>query len=173
MDATSKIPQTAVNLLKVKLDPKGGLSANYEVTVTQCGEPTIIERTENNSSDIHPDLRDAIARLREFVVDAFAFPKELAEKIEIRGVAWSGGGDGAGVVITSVLEAVNGQKTALNTPRIKLSAESFGFEPDLEDAANSIKEEVYKYLFEGKRAQLSLFGDPVNPEEGDEEKAMA
>jgi hypothetical protein len=87
------------------------------------------------------------------------FADELLAKIEVRGVAWSGTGDNVGVVITSVFETPNGLKTCINTPRIKMATISFGFEEELETIVESIKKEVYAYLFKGKQAQMSLFGD--------------
>ena len=35
---------------------------------------------------------------------------------------------------------------------------SFGFEEELEEIVGKIEREVYAYLFDGKQAQLSLFG---------------
>ena len=161
------------NLLKVKIDPKGGLRADYQVTVADGGEPTIIERSENCSAEIHPDLRAAVNALREFVCKCFAFPADFLEKIEIRGVAWSGTGDGVGIVITSVLESANGLKSALNTPRIKVTQQSYGFEEDLEVAVDAVKAQVFAYLFDGKRAQLSLFGENSVEPDGEEEPDSA
>ena len=84
---------------------------------------------------------------------------ELIEKIDVRGVSWSGTDDNTGVVITAVFETPNGLKTCINTPRIKMATISFGFEEELETIVESIKKEVYAYLFKGKQAQMSLFGD--------------
>ena len=36
---------------------------------------------------------------------------------------------------------------------------SFGFEEELEKIVDAIKTEVYQFLFNGKQAQLSLFGE--------------
>ena len=72
---------------------------------------------------------------------------------------------------TAVLETPNGLKTAINTPRIKLAQISYGFEEELEAITEQIKGEVYAYLFKGKQAQLSLFGQPATGEELVEEEA--
>ena len=46
---------------------------------------------------------------------------------------------------------------------------SFGFEEELEEIVGKIEREVYAYLFDGKQAQLSLFGADgnANPEAND------
>lgn len=171
------------NLSKVKLLPKGGLCAEYQVTVIVDGENSLIDRNETCTRDVHPDLLGLFDDLRNIVGRVFnitsfltllesddfklteskkalarSFADELLEKIEVRGVAWSGTGDNAGVVITSVYETPNGLKTCINTPRMKMATISFGFEEELEQIVEQIKNEVYAYLFKGKQAQMSLFG---------------
>lgn len=171
------------NLSKVKLLPKGGIQAEYQVTQIVDGETSLIDRNETCTRDVHPDLLAMFTDLRTIVARVFNitsfltllesdemklpeskkmlarnFADELLAKIEVRGVAWSGTGDNTGVVITSVFETPNGLKTRINTPRIKMATISFGFEEELETIVESIKTEVYAYLFKGKQAQLSLFG---------------
>lgn len=172
------------NLSKVKLNPNGGLKADYQVTETVGGEPSVTDYNANVSRDIHPDLRGLFEDLRPIVARVFnitsfltfldsdemklseskkmmarAFADELIEKIDVRGVSWSGTDDNTGVVITAVFETPNGLKTCINTPRIKMATISFGFEEELEKIVEAIKTEVYQFLFNGKQAQLSLFGD--------------
>ena len=172
------------NLSKVKLLPKGGIQAEYQVTQIVEGENSLIDRNETCTRDVHPDLLEMFTDLRTIVARVFNitsfltllesdemklpeskkmlarnFADELLSKIEVRGVAWSGTGDNTGVVITSVFETQNGLKTCINTPRIKMATISFGFEEELETIVESIKKEVYAYLFKGKQAQMSLFGD--------------
>ena len=185
------------NLSKVKLLPKGGIQAEYQVTQIVDGETSLIDRNETCTRDVHPDLLAMFTDLRTIVARVFNitsfltllesdemklpeskkmlarnFADELIQKIEVRGVAWSGSDDNVGVVITSVFETPNGLKTCINTPRIKLAQISFGFEEELEMIADAIKKEVYAYLFRGKQAQLSLFGEPTTGEEQAEEQTV-
>ena len=161
------------NLSKVKLNPNGGLQADYHANV---------------SRDIHPDLRGLFEDLRPIVARVFnitsfltllesdemklteskkmaarQFANELVEKIDVRGVSWSGSDDNVGVVITAVFETPNGLKTCINTPRIKTAQISFGFEEEMEKITDAVKAEVYQFLFNGKQAQLSLFGADGEP----------
>ena len=183
------------NLSKVKLNPNGGLQADYQVTETVGGEPSITDYHANVSRDIHPDLRGLFEDLRPIVARVFnitsfltlmesadmklpesklvlarSFADELIAKIDVRGVSWSGTDDNVGVIITAVFETPNGLKTCINTPRIKMAQISFGFEEELEKIVDAIKTEVYQFLFNGKQAQLSLFGEPApeaEPKESD------
>lgn len=172
------------NLSKVKLNPNGGLQADYQVTETVGGEPSVTDYHANVSRDIHPDLRGLFEDLRPIVGRVFnitsfltfldsdemklpeskkmlarAFADELIAKIDVRGVSWSGTDDNVVVIITAVFETPNGLKTCINTPRIKMATISFGFEEELEKIVDAIKTEVYQFLFNGKQAQLSLFGE--------------
>ena len=176
------------NLSKVKLNPNGGLQADYQGSETVGGEPSVTDYHANVSRDIHPDLLGLFEDLRPIVARVFnitsfltflesdemkmpeskrllarSFADELIAKIDVRGVSWSGTDDNVGVVITAVFETPNGLKTCINTPRIKTANISFGFEEELEKIVDAIKTEVYQFLFNGKQAQLSLFGDSGEP----------
>ena len=172
------------NLSKVKLLPKGGIQAEYQVTQVVGGEPSVLDRNETYSRDVHPDMTKMFQDLRIIVARVFNitsfltlmesdemklpeskkmiarnYADELISKIEVRGVSWSGSDENTGVIITAVFETPNGLKTCINTPRIKMAQISFGFEEELETIVEAIKKEVYAYLFKGKQAQLSLFGE--------------
>lgn len=181
------------NLSKVKLSKSGGIQVEYQLTQVVGDETSVVDRTETCTRDVHPDLLALFEDLRIIVgrtfgitsfltlveADDFKLPeakklqaREFAEgllqKIEVRGVSWSGTAESVGVVITAIFETTNGLKSAINTPRIKLAQISFGFEEELEKITDAIKAEVYAYLFKGKQAQLSLFGADGNVEEGRE-----
>lgn len=191
MEKEFEIPsEKNFNLSKVKLNPNGGLSADYQVTETVGGEPSVTDYHATVTRDIHPDLARMFEDLRPIVGRVFNitsfltflesdemeltdpkkvlarnFANELIRKIDVRGVSWSGSDDNIGVVITAVFETPNGLKTCVNTPRIKVAQISFGFEEELETIVNAIKKEVYEFLFKGKQAQLSLFGESGTPAE--------
>jgi len=168
--------------------PKGGIQAEYQVTQIVGGEPSVLDRNETCSRDVHPDMTKMFQDLRIIVARVFNitsfltlmesdemklpeskkmiarnYADELISKIEVRGVSWSGSDENTGVIITAVFETPNGLKTCINTPRIKMAQISFGFEEELETIVEAIKKEVYAYLFKGKQAQLSLFGEEQEP----------
>lgn len=187
------------NLSKVKLLPNGGIQANYQISQSVNGEASVLDRNETCTRDVHPDLLHLFEDLRVIVGRVFNitsfltlmesdeiklteakriivrnYADELLKKIDVRGVSWSGTDENVGVVITAVFETPNGLKTCINTPRIKMAQISFGFEEELESIVTAIKTEVYAYLFKGKQAQLSLFGQPEedeynNPDEPERE----
>ncbi len=175
--------EKSFNLSKVKLT-NGGLQADYQISEVIGGEPSVTDYSASVSREIHPDLRGLFEDLRQIVARVFnitsfltliesdemklpeskrllarQYAQELIGKIDVRGVSWSGSDDNVGVVITAVFETPNGLKTCINTPRIKVAQISFGFEEELESIVDAIKGEVYQFLFKGKQAQLSLFGE--------------
>lgn len=170
-------------LSKVKLLKDGGLDVHYEVTEVVGNESYTNKYHVLSAKDIHPDLRNLFNDLRPimgrvFNITSFKtlmetpdfkatknqkeiaenFAKECLNNIEVRGVSLSGQDDNVGVVLTGLFTVSNNQKTEINTPRLKYNTETFGFEERLETIVQGIEEEVYAFLFKGKKAQLELFG---------------
>ncbi len=176
------------SLSKVKLLKDGGLDVHYEVTEVVGNESYTNKYHVESAKDIHPDLRDCFDRLRLimgriFNITSFLsmvetsdfkatkkqselsrdFADEMLKNIEVRGVSFSGQDDNVGVVLTGLFTVSNNQKTAINSPRLKFNTETFGFEEELEEIAADIENEVYAFLFKGKKAQLELFGADGEP----------
>lgn len=177
-------------LSKVKTLKDGGLDVHYEVTETIGNESYTNKYHVESAKDIHPDLRECFDRLRPimgriFNITSFLsmvetddfkanknqkevarnFADEMLKNIEVRGVSYSGQDDNVGVVLTGLF-TVNNQKTAINSPRLKFNTETFGFEEELEEIVSDIENEVYEFLFKGKKAQLELFGADGEPAPG-------
>lgn len=179
------------SLSKVKLLKDGGLDVHYEVTEVVGNESYTNKYHVLSAKDIHPDLRDCFDRLRPimgriFNITSFLsmvetsdfkatkkqselsrdFADEMLKNIEVRGVSFSGQDDNVGVVLTGLFTVSNNQKTAINSPRLKFNTETFGFEEELEAIVADIENEVYAFLFKGKKAQLELFGADGEPAPG-------
>ena len=183
--------EKAFALSKVKLIKDGGLDVHYEVTETVGNESYTNKYHVESAKDIHPDLRACFDRLRPimgriFNITSFLsfidtpdtkatkaqkdaardFADEMLKNIEVRGVSYSGQDDNVGVVLTGLFTVSNNQKTAINSPRLKFNTETFGFEEELEEIVSDIENEVYEFLFKGKKAQLELFGADGEPAPG-------
>lgn len=176
------------NLTKVKLLPNGIL-AEYTITEEVKGEMVTTDYSVTKNATPHPDLVTALAGLRGIIAQTFRFSAlvsvvednaehvkasllqevkdtfgEILDGIAIKGVSWSGTGTKQGVVLTALFDVGNGVKTAINTPRIRLASETYGFEEVLSQMLDKVTAEVYAFLFEGKQAQLSLFGEETEEE---------
>lgn len=129
----------------------------------------------------HPDLIRLRDTLREYLIKAYHLgvgyelaikylkgeQKKLAEdgminiydKVEITGISIAGEEQLRGCVISGKIQSFNKSKCAMNTPRIVFSSEKLGYELDVEGQIKLVEREIYKYLFEGKKAQQDLFND--------------
>lgn len=187
--------KSAFNLDKAKLLKEGGLSVNYEVIETAGSEVYQNRYNVEATKDPHPDLIRCFAELkpimgRIFNITSFLsfmetpevkatkpqiekareFAEKCLEKIEVKGVSFSGKDDNFAVIISGIYQVGNNQKVAINSPRIRTNDDVFGFEEELNNILNRIEEEVYAFLFENKQAQLSLFGEEgfEGEEDGDQ-----
>lgn len=183
--------EKAFALSKVKTLKDGGLDVHYEVTETIGNESYTNKYHVESAKDIHPDLRNCFDCLRPimgriFNITSFlsmvetsdfkatkkqselsrGFADEMLKNIEVRGVSFFGQDDNVGVVLTGLFTVSNNQKTAINSPRLKFNTETFGFEEELEAIVTNIENEVYAFLFKGKKAQLELFGADGEPAPG-------
>lgn len=186
------------SLSKFKTGKDGGLETHFEVKEA-IGDAIYIEKHHLSSAkNMHPDLAKLMKDLRPIVARVFnltsflslvespdfkgnkkqtelarSYEKEILQNIDVRGISLSGEKDNIGVVITAVLTVMKNQKTAINCPRIKFATVNFGFEEDLEQILRDIEVEVYKFLFEDKQAQLSLFNPTDDPDYVDGKSAAA
>lgn len=186
--------ESQFSLAKAKVVKDGGLIVHYEVTEVVGEESYTNKFHVESAKEIHPDLKALFDRLRpimgrifnitsflsmldvkEFKSSAIQkeygrnFADEMLKNIEVRGVSFSGQDDNIGVVLTGMFTVSNNQKTAINTPRLKFSSETFGFEEELEEIAQDIETEVYAFLFKGKKAQLDLFGSAAETDDENDE----
>lgn len=170
------------SLSKVKLLKNGGLDVHYEVTEAIGNESYCNKYHVESAKDVHPDLQKLFDKLAIIIARVFNITsylsiveseeykatkkqKELAregadqmiDNIEPRGVSFSGSNENVGCVLTAVYTCAEGQKVAINTPRIRFESLTYGFEEDLEEICRQIEEETYAFLFKGKKAQLELF----------------
>ena len=183
-------------LNKVKMLKDGGVFAEYEVAVVVNGVASIRKQKTERNDLAHPDLKNSFEVLKPFVLRTFGltsflsivdskdfgatekqssamykYANDLHLRTSIKGITIKEGKESDGVIITSMLGVLNTeQSSVLNTPKITLGDETYGFETELLSAVDTIQEEVYQYLFEGKQSQLSLFnGNSESSEEESEE----
>lgn len=114
-----------------------------------------------NSKGLQAKATESFSHVKSFIEGVY---QETLKKMEINGVS-IGGEKGEGsedrrnIIILGTKLMVNGSKTALNSPSIKLSQDVFTTEADIQERINEIEEEVIAYLYEGKKAQQSLFNE--------------
>lgn len=91
----------------------------------------------------------------------------LKTKTTVYQISVSGQDKNEGVIITGKMTADNNAVITSNTPRIKYTSKIFGWEEDLEAIVILIEDELYEYLYSGRKLHIEAF----DPEEQKGEKA--
>lgn len=171
-------------LSKIKLLKDGGLDCIFEVEETYGSEIFKEKLHSESSKDVHPDLRNKFKELTPIVARIFYltffsqliempefeateaqqelaqnYENEIVDKLDVRGISLSGSDKNKGIVITSLFMTDMKIKSPLNSPRMKFAGTKYGFEEEMERISEDICNEAYAFLFENKRAQLSMFGE--------------
>ena len=151
---------------KSPVDPHPDLTDQLEELKTilaRCYNINTIDllRTSPNLDQQEKEAFEIVASL----IDKMAL--ESMKKITVTGVNITGekaeGTDKRAIVITGKLYQANGSQIAMNSPRIKMNQDKFGFEDQVATIIEKLEEEVRAYIFDGKKAQLDLFDDQEEP----------
>lgn len=183
-DMKNQVPSREMfSLSKVTIDKDGGVDVCYEVLETISNENYTSQYQVSSTKEIHPDLHILFMKLRPIMARVFnmmyplimvqnpnfmatgaqkelaaSFFEECLEAIKVNGVSLSGQEDKAGVILKGLFTLSETQVAKLCTPKLKYNVKCFGFEAELKTIVMGIEREVYAFLFEGKKAQLELFG---------------
>lgn len=191
----SKLKRKDFNLQKVKFT-EPGLSAKWYEKVQVEGETETLDAGKSGRYNPHADLNEYKSQLKHYLAKAFHLTEgfdiaekylkggqkqkaidakiELMRKIQITGISVGGTDELRGIVITGKISSFNESKSAMNTPRIVFSSDKLGFEKEVEKIFELIENEVYKYFFNGKSGERTLFNTPEVPsEESTEPKTEA
>lgn len=182
-----KIDYQNFDLTKVKLT-KDGLDFSFfekgnghnEYAVTCEGIP-------------HPDLTNQLDKLKEYLAkrldllkgwdyarehlrgnldalqDAIKGYEAEVQRCNVSGISIVGQDQLRGVKITGSLKCLQGS-VGLASPNITFSSEKLGYEKEVEEICEKIREEVYLYHFKNKRAQQDLVTQAEEAEEAAKEE---
>lgn len=174
-------------LKKVSITDKG-LTAEYEEKRVIENKPVVVDHSVKADYLPHPDLIATRDTLRDYLIKSYNLhlgfetalkyatkgeqKKKVEEQmeslystVEVTGISIGGSDQLRGCVISGKILSFNKSKQAMNSPRITFSSEKIGFEAEVEGCCELIEREVYKYLFDGKKAQQDLF-DEKNADDG-------
>ncbi len=145
------------SLRKLKVKPKTG-SITIEWEANQSTETTaeVVDYSQSSNDYPHPDLMQELKSLVANVVKVFCIDSE--ERITTTGITIAGSGENESCIIMAEIDTDAGIPVGIATHRIKFEDEIYGFETKLLEACNRIEDEAYKYLYEDKKSQLSIFG---------------
>lgn len=175
--------EQSFKLSKVQLQGNGSVKVNYEICESVGGIEYTNKYKIESTKEIHQDMKHLFACLVDVLadtcnvynlVDTVCLPKfeatdeqraiareELEATIEgmmVKSVTLSGKDDNVGCIISGEMEVKHGLKVTLITPRLRYNEEIFGFEHELGTVLMSLQREIYAFLFQGKQAELEVFG---------------
>lgn len=169
-------------LKRVKFIPNG-LEVDYNDCVNVDGETVKTFHKVKNPEYPHPDLRNKADKLRGYIVrlmglmnfanitylsDLSKQDKELEKQFQdffeiqdtrilIREIVI--GEEKNTVIIKYEFTGTDLSLFKMQTPKINLEGEILKFEIEMDSDLEYMKHEIFDYLFKGKRAQLSMFGE--------------
>lgn len=103
----------------------------------------------------HPDLVSLYNQLREYVLKEFYI--EPTDENLMQVVVSSVSVENRFCVINAEFDTLHGKKVNLSTSKINLDENESGLEDEIDVIIDSINDEVFQYLFKGKRADPTLF----------------
>lgn len=169
-------------LKRVKFIPNG-LEVDYNDCMNLDGETVKTFHKVKNPEYPHPDLQNEAGKLRGYIVrlmglmnfvnitylsDLSKIDKELGKKFKdffeiqatrilIREIVRDE--EKNTVIIKYEFTGTDLSLFKMQTPKINLEGEMLQFEIDMDTDLEGMKHEIFDYLFKGKRAQLSMFGE--------------
>ena len=174
------------SLRKIKLTNKGGVEIDFAIENRADGQLLTDTYSFTSDSAPHPDLIDAVKELKPHLAQCygvvsykdFELIKSLTDKekkslkdlkkvitamankgmevINMTGCSIHGDDDSRAVIINGTRTQANNSKTAINSPRIALKNNTFGFEESVKKIIEKINDEARDYMFNNKRAQLEI-----------------
>lgn len=169
---------------KVQLKDNGCIKVNYEICESVGGIEYTNKHKIESTKEIHPDMKYLFDCLVDVLADtcnvyklvdtvclskfkATEEQKAIAreeteattERITVKSITISGKDDNVGCIISGEMNVEHGLKATVITPRLKYNKEIFGFEHGLGDVLTALQKEIYAFLFQGKQAELDVFGD--------------
>jgi len=82
--------------------------------------------------------------------------KAVLDRIKITGLTFAGEGETYGVSITAYVKFPKKGGSGISSGKITFGSDDLGYEEDVKSICEEIKDEVYKYRFQNKKAQLDI-----------------
>lgn len=158
METNVKPARENFSLVNVKFKD-GTICTTYQVKEVVKGLTYNSKHTVKNERLITSDLNTALLNLCPVAVNVLksnCYLNMLSNDMDvyIKEITLSGKGNKASVIITFMIPVLEFEYAKVKTPRLFYEKGSFDFEKELKDKINILEDEVYKYLFENKYAEL-------------------
>lgn len=158
METNVKPARENFSLVNVKFKD-GTICTTYQLREETKGIIYNSKHTVKNERLITSDLNTALLNLCPIAINVLksnCYFNMLSNDMDvyIKEISQSGKGNKASVIITFMIPVLDYEYTTVKTPRLFYKKGLFDFEKELKDKINILEDEVYKYLFENKYAEL-------------------
>lgn len=137
----------------------GTICATYQVREEKNAIVYHSKHTVKNERLITSDLNNALLNFCPIAINVLksnCYFNMLSNDMDvyIKEISLSGKAEKASVIITFNVPVLDYEYATVKTPRLFYKKGLFDFEKELQDKINILEDEVYKYLFEEKYAEL-------------------
>lgn len=158
METNARPTRENFTLVNVKFKD-GTICTTYQVKEVVKGLTYNSKHTVKNERLITSDLNTALLNLCSVAINVLksnCYLNMLSNDMDvyIKEITLSGKGNKASVIITFMIPVLEYEYAIVKTPRLFYEKGSLDFEKELKDKINILEDEVYKYLFENKYAEL-------------------
>ena len=161
METNAKPARENFSLVNVKFKD-GTICTTYQLREEKNDIVYNSKHTVQSERLITSDLNNALLNLCPVAINVLksnCYFNMLSNDMDayIKEIILSGKGNKASVIITFMIPVLDYQYAIVKTPRLFYETGSLDFEKELKDKINILEDEVYKYLFEEKCAELETF----------------
>ena len=170
---------------KVTMTSKGAI-VKFTTNEETNGQIKNGKHTDDYDHPVHPDFTASMKSLKSYFMQFFEFHQSATDNIKITGISIGGrigekpDDDNRTVTIRASVTSLNDSKTNIETGRIILASDVYGWERKLLELTDAISNEAIEYV-KGKSAQMTIDqqieeqneGFPVKVEESAPEKTKA
>lgn len=158
METNAKPARENFSLVNVKFKD-GTICTTYQVKEVVKGLIYNSKHTVKNERLITSDLNNSLLNFRSVAINVLksnCYLNMLSNDMDvyIKEITLSGNGEKSSVIITFMIPVLKYEYAIVKTPRLFYEKGSLDFEKELKDKINILEDEVYKYLFEEKYAEL-------------------
>lgn len=158
METNAKPVRENFSLVNVKFKD-GTICTTYQLREEKNNIVYNSKHTVKSERLITSDLNNALLNLCPVAINVLksnCYFNMLSNDMDayIKEIILSGKGNKAGVIITFMIPVLDYEYAIVKTPRLFYEKGNLDFEKELKDKINILEDEVYKYLFEEKYAEL-------------------
>lgn len=158
METNAKPARENFSLVNVKYKD-GTICTTYQLREEKNNIVYNSKHTVKSERLITSDFNNALLNFCPIAIDVLksnCYFNMLSNDMDvyIKEIILSGKGNKASVIITFMIPVLDYEYAIVKTPRLFYGNGSLDFEEELKDKINILEDEVYKYLFENKYAEL-------------------